>query len=95
MNTTTRGRDLSRQALIASALALLLTLAASAAFATEQTNPAPASSAPATDAPASAPAEQAPTCVHGCQRWGKLCNVDPRGVYKCQRRCEKFGEICE
>lgn len=34
-------------------------------------------------------------CVHGCLRWGKVCNVDPRGVYKCQRRCEKFGEICE
>lgn len=35
------------------------------------------------------------TCVHGCMRWGKFCNVDPRGVYKCRRRCEKFGEICE
>lgn len=36
-----------------------------------------------------------PRCVHGCQRWGKVCNVDPRGVYKCRRVCEKFGEICE
>jgi len=36
-----------------------------------------------------------PRCVHGCERWAKVCNVDPRGVYKCQRRCEKFGEICE
>ena len=34
-------------------------------------------------------------CSHGCLRWGKFCNVDPRGVYKCRRRCEKFGEICE
>lgn len=34
-------------------------------------------------------------CIHGCERWGKFCNVDPRGVYKCRRRCEKFGEICE
>lgn len=34
-------------------------------------------------------------CVHGCERWGKFCNVDPRGVYKCRRRCEKFGKICE
>lgn len=42
-----------------------------------------------------APADQEPKCVHGCQRWGKVCNVDPRGVYKCRRRCEKFGEICE
>ena len=39
--------------------------------------------------------DSAPKCVHGCQRWGKACNVDPRGVYKCRRRCEKFGEICE
>ena len=36
-----------------------------------------------------------PQCVHGCERWGKVCNVDPRGVYKCRRVCEKFGEICE
>ena len=34
-------------------------------------------------------------CIHGCLRWGKFCNVDPRGEYKCRRRCEKFGEICE
>lgn len=34
-------------------------------------------------------------CVHGCQRWGKVCNTDPRGVYKCRRICERFGEICE
>ncbi len=39
--------------------------------------------------------EQPKQCYNGCQRWGQLCNVDPRGVYKCQRRCEKFGEICE
>ena len=46
--------------------------------------------------PQTAPEESdAPRCVHGCLRWGKFCNVDPRGVYKCQRRCEKFGEICE
>ena len=38
---------------------------------------------------------KAPKCVHGCLNWGKQCNVDPRGVYKCVRRCEKFGEICE
>ena len=34
-------------------------------------------------------------CFHGCLRWGKFCNVDPRGVYKCRQRCEKFGEIFE
>ena len=43
-----------------------------------------------------APADnKTPKCVHGCLSWGKQCNVDPRGVYKCVRRCEKFGEICE
>jgi hypothetical protein len=41
------------------------------------------------------PTTPAPKCVHGCQRWGKVCNVDPRGVYKCRRQCQKFGEICE
>ena len=39
--------------------------------------------------------KQEPKCVHGCERWGKVCNVDPRGAYKCRRRCEKFGKICE
>jgi hypothetical protein len=39
--------------------------------------------------------EDKTNCVHGCQKWGEACNVDPRGVYKCQRRCERFGEICE
>ena len=47
------------------------------------------------NAPARSDKADAPRCVHGCLRWGKFCNVDPRGVYKCQRRCEKFGEICE
>lgn len=49
---------------------------------------------PATPADRSETAAE-PKCVHGCERWGKFCNVDPRGVYKCRRRCEKFGEICE
>ena len=39
--------------------------------------------------------DESTKCMHGCLRWGKFCNVDPRGVYKCRRRCEKFGEICE
>ena len=34
-------------------------------------------------------------CSWACLRWGKHCNVDPRGVYKCRRTCEKFGEQCE
>lgn len=46
--------------------------------------------------PSSAPPVDPPKqCYSGCQSWGQMCNVDPRGVYKCQRRCEKFGEICE
>ncbi len=56
--------------------------------------------------PATSPTEQSQStgeskaedtkCFQGCLRWGKLCNVDPRvGTYKCRRRCEKFGEICE
>lgn len=49
----------------------------------------------ATPAAGSEKPKKEPVCVHGCQRWGKLCNVDPRGVYKCRRTCEKFGEICE
>jgi hypothetical protein len=38
---------------------------------------------------------KAPECFHGCLRWGQACDVDPRGVRKCRRRCEKFGKICE
>lgn len=55
--------------------------------------------------PAAAPAAETPgagesadgkgQCVQGCQRWGEACNVDPRGVYRCRRVCEKFGEVCE
>lgn len=69
-------------------------MVAASALATDEVSPdAPATPAPVV--PAATPAEEPPTCVHGCLRWGKFCNVDPRGVYKCQRRCEKFGEICE
>lgn len=46
-------------------------------------------------APTPAPTDKPKQCYNGCQSWGQMCNVDPRGVYKCQRRCEKFGEICE
>ncbi len=62
-------------------------------------------SAESETAPATSPTEQSQStgeskpadkkCFHGCLRWGRFCNVDPRGVYKCRRRCEKFGEICE
>ncbi|MEQ8662413.1 MAG: hypothetical protein RLW62_16480 [Gammaproteobacteria bacterium] len=81
-----RGR-LAR-AVAALPLFLLVTVAAVAA----DTPPRDATRAPAASASGQA---ETPRCVHGCLRWGKVCNVDPRGVYKCQRRCEKFGEICE
>ena len=45
-------------------------------------------------APESTEAEEK-KCVHGCERWGQRCNIDPRGVRKCRRVCERFGEICE
>jgi len=34
-------------------------------------------------------------CTWACLKWTNLCNVDPRGVYKCRRSCANFGEICE
>lgn len=34
-------------------------------------------------------------CSWSCLKWSKLCNVDPRGVYKCRRTCANFGEVCE
>ncbi len=49
----------------------------------------------AVSAPVAAPTDKPKQCYNGCQSWGQICNVDPRGVYKCQRRCEKFGKICE
>ncbi len=73
----------------AALLALGLLLINTPAYAADTNQPAPA---PAGNASSS---DSAPKCVHGCKRWGKVCNVDPRGVYKCRRRCELFGEICE
>jgi hypothetical protein len=71
--------------------AMLATGVASAAGSDTNTTPP----ADRQSAPAGGGKVAPPRCVHGCLRWGKSCNVDPRGVYKCQRRCEKFGEICE
>ncbi|MEM7543847.1 MAG: hypothetical protein AAF384_19995 [Pseudomonadota bacterium] len=34
-------------------------------------------------------------CVHACRQWENVCNIDPRGFRKCQRRCRSFGLICE
>lgn len=75
-------------------------LLAAAGCATVGQAPAPSSNAAApaaasTPAATSAPADKPKQCYNGCQQWGETCNVDPRGVYRCQRRCAKFGEICE
>lgn len=75
---------------------MLVTLMLFAAGVSAADPDAAADTAAATTAPsAAAPADKPKQCYNGCQRWGQMCNVDPRGVYKCQRRCEKFGEICE
>lgn len=73
----------SRRRWPAAFLSCLLLVAGTAAMAEES---------PGGQAPTES---KTPKCVHGCLSWGKQCNVDPRGVYKCVRRCEKFGEICE
>jgi len=39
--------------------------------------------------------EAGQNCEWACLKWTKMCNVDPRGVYKCRRSCANFGEICE
>lgn len=70
-------------------LAALLSLGACAQA------PTPAPAATGEGASATKGAEGDGKCYQGCITWGQSCNVDPRGVYKCQRRCEKFGEICE
>ena len=74
---------------------LLSSLAVSAAAGRAPDAGEPAAASAQVTAPTPFPVEQAKQCYNGCQRWGQMCNVDPRGVYKCQRRCEKFGEICE
>lgn len=74
---------------------LLLTSLATPAADSNTRRTGPEADAATVTAPSPRPAEQTKQCYNGCQRWGQMCNVDPRGVYKCQRRCEKFGEICE
>ena len=74
------------------ALAALLALGACA----QSPTPAPAAANEASSSAKGAEGgEGGGKCYQGCITWGESCNVDPRGVYKCQRRCEKFGEICE
>ena len=71
----------------------LLTLLSCGAWATDTNSPdtASAADAPAISSPAAAPVEQPKQCYSGCQSWGQMCNVDPRGVYKCQRSGRRRG----
>lgn len=33
-------------------------------------------------------------CMKVCIRWGEDCIIDNRGVRRCQRSCQEFGEQC-
>lgn len=33
-------------------------------------------------------------CMKVCIRWGEDCIIDNRGVRKCRRSCQEFGEQC-
>ena len=68
--------------------------------AADTASPVPAQ-APAPAARESAPDDALPgevregKCTFGCLRWTQMCNVDPRGVYRCQRGCARMGEVCQ
>jgi hypothetical protein len=92
---------LVRSARVAFTAAVLLAgalLPGSPAFATDP-EPGTIEGIPATvtEPGAVAPAEdaQGKECTWGCLRWDNLCNVDPRGNYKCRRSCSQFGKVCE
>ncbi|MFT4560868.1 MAG: hypothetical protein ACI9BW_000605 [Gammaproteobacteria bacterium] len=82
-------RPLSR-ALTLAVLALLVGLSTSSALAAEQVEPALTVPEINRDT-----ADATKQCTWACLKWSKMCNVDPRGVYKCRRTCANFGEICE
>ncbi len=70
--------------------------------ASERQPPASApDTAAAPAAPESTPGDALPdevrgeTCSFGCLRWTQMCNVDPRGVYRCQRGCARMGQVCQ
>lgn len=73
------------------ALVALLPLAAPA----EDPAPAAATISEAATSAAPQPAAEATDCPLACLRWGRFCNIDPRGIYKCQRTCESFGPDCD
>jgi hypothetical protein len=66
------------------------------ATATPAPAPAPAATPPASpDQPSTDGKEKGKNCIWTCLQWGKECNVDTRGVYKCNRVCQQFGEQCD
>lgn len=38
--------------------------------------------------------EQKKQCMTVCLRWGEDCVIDHRGVRRCRRTCQEFGEQC-
>ncbi len=76
-------------------LAALFSLCGAACAQNPPASTSPSAEAPAEDAAQTTGEASGDDCTWGCLRWGKMCNVDPRGVYKCRRSCERFGEICE
>jgi hypothetical protein len=79
--------------------AWILVFAFGASISAHADDPAPATEPPAavsgeaTPAPLATP-DGGTDCEWGCLRWSKQCNVDPRGVYRCQRMCTQMGEVC-
>jgi len=33
-------------------------------------------------------------CQWQCAQWQRVCDIDPRGIRRCQRRCTKLEQIC-
>jgi hypothetical protein len=34
-------------------------------------------------------------CQWQCLEWVRQCDIDPRGIRRCQRRCVKLTQVCE
>jgi hypothetical protein len=79
-------------------LAAGLSLAAVAAGSTgnQPAPPGPTNADPLLVVPESGPAGKSEEeCPWGCAKWGRQCNVDVRGVRRCQNVCEKFDRLCQ
>ncbi|GEM_PF-2918224 len=56
---------------------------------------APAAPASSPDQSAGDNKDKGKNCIWTCLQWTQQCDVDPRGVYKCNRVCAQFGQQCE